>query len=203
MPGKPRIQLRRIAVFCGSSPGEDPIYATASRHLGQVLLAHDIGLVYGGGNVGLMGILADTLLAGGGEVLGVIPRSLVEKEVAHHGITRLEVVETMHERKRRMYDLADGVIALPGGMGTLDELFEALTWNQLSYLDEPCGLLNVGGYYDPLVEMLDRMVGHGFLRLDSRRLLHVDDDAERLLGTLADSPRPEVKWKVGGPRASR
>lgn len=187
--------LRRIAVFCGSNSGTDPIFATAARDLGRLLLDRGIGLVYGGGNVGLMGILADTLLAGGGEVLGVITHSLVEREVAHRGITELTVVRTMHERKQRMYDLADAVIAMPGGIGTLDELFEAYTWNQLGYLAEPCGLLNVQGYFDPLVTMLDTMVGRGFLKAETRRFLAVDDDPIRLLDRLAEARPPDGdKW---------
>lgn len=199
--GTRRPPFRRIAVFCGSSPGDDPVYAEATRDFGRTLVERRLGLVYGGGDVGLMGILADTVMEGGREVLGVIPRALVDKEVAHYGITRLEEVETMHERKQRMYDLADAVVALPGGIGTLDELFEALTWNQLGYLAEPCGLLNVNGYFDPLVELLDHMVGQGFLRIETRRLLVVDDDPDRLLDSLSEArvPRSE-KWIMGGPQ---
>ena len=194
--------LRRVAVFCGSNSGTDPIYAATARRLGQIFLDRGLGLVYGGGNVGLMGILADTLLEGDGEVLGVIPRTLVEWEVAHHGITELTVVETMHERKQMMYDLADAIIALPGGIGTFDELFEAFTWNQLGYLSEPCGLLNVHGYYDPLVEMLDSMVAKGFLKEGTRQFLAVDDDPIRLLDRLAEARKPDAdKWIRGGPAA--
>lgn len=194
-----RPPFRRIAVFCGSSPGDDPIYAEAARQFGQLLVERGFDLVYGGGNVGLMGILADTVMEGDREVMGVITLALVDREVAHRGITRLEEVETMHERKQRMYDLADAVVALPGGIGTLDELFEALTWNQLGYLAEPCGLLNVNGYFDPLVELLDHMVGQGFLSIEARRLLRVEDDAGRLLDTLSELrvPRSE-KWIRGG-----
>ncbi|MEM8931676.1 MAG: TIGR00730 family Rossman fold protein [Acidobacteriota bacterium] len=194
-----RPPFRRIAVFCGSSPGDDPIYAEAARQFGQLLVERGFDLVYGGGNVGLMGILADTVMEGDREVMGVITLALVDREVAHRGITRLEEVETMHERKQRMYDLADAAVALPGGIGTLDELFEALTWNQLGYLAEPCGLLNVNGYFDPLVELLDHMVGQGFLSIEARRLLRVEDDAGRLLDTLSELrvPRSE-KWIRGG-----
>ena len=194
--------FRRIAVFCGSNSGKSEAYAASTRRLGQLFLHRGIGLVYGGGNVGLMGILADTLLHGGGEVLGVIPKSLEEKEVAHHGITELTVVETMHERKRRMYDLADAVIAMPGGIGTLDELFESWTWNQLGYLNEPCGLLNIQGYFDPLVSMLDRMADEGFLRREQRDFLQVAAEPEELLELLASARRPEQeKWIKGGPTA--
>lgn len=192
--------FRRIAVFCGSNTGRSSVYAESARHLGRLFLERDIGLVYGGGNVGLMGILADTLLDGGGEVLGVIPKSLEEREVAHHGITELTVVQTMHERKQKMYDLADAVIAMPGGIGTLDELFESWTWNQLGYLNEPCGLLNITGYFQPLVDMLDRMVTEGFLRREQRDMLQVSDRPEELLDLLAKAQKPGVdKWIKGGP----
>lgn len=194
--------FQRIAVFCGSNTGTDPQYAEAARDLGKLLLDRNLGLVYGGGNVGLMGILADVVLDGGGEVLGVIPKSLEQREVAHHGITDLKVVDTMHQRKQIMYDLADAVISLPGGIGTLDELFESWTWNQLGYLNEPCGLLNVGGYFQPLVDMLDRMVDQGFLRAETRAALKVSDDAEALLRLLAEARRPDVdKWIKGPPQA--
>ena len=187
--------FRRVAVFCGSNPGRSPHYAEAARSLGRLLLDRGLGLVYGGGNVGLMGILADTVLDGGGEVLGVIPKSLEEREVAHHGITQLTVVDTMHERKQLMYDLADAVIAMPGGIGTLDELFESWTWNQLGYLNEPCGLLDIQGYFQPLVTMLDRMVTEGFLRQEQRDMLQVSDNAENLLDLLKAAQRPEIdKW---------
>ncbi len=192
--------FRRVAVFCGSNTGQSPVYAEAARNLGRLFLERDIGLVYGGGNVGLMGILADTLLDGGGEVLGVIPKSLEDREVAHHGITELTVVQTMHERKQRMYDLADAVIAMPGGIGTLDELFESWTWNQLGYLNEPCGLLNISGYFQPLIDMLDRMVTEGFLRREQRDMLQVSDQPEQLLDLLAKAQKPGVdKWIKGGP----
>ena len=192
--------FRRVAVFCGSNTGPSPVYAEAARNLGRLFLERDIGLVYGGGNVGLMGILADTLLDGGGEVLGVIPKSLEDREVAHHGITELTVVQTMHERKQRMYDLADAVIAMPGGIGTLDELFESWTWNQLGYLNEPCGLLNISGYFQPLIDMLDRMVTEGFLRREQRDMLQVSDQPEQLLDLLAKAQKPGVdKWIKGGP----
>ena len=199
----PAANLRRLAVFCGSNSGTQPIFAETARTLGRHMLERGIGLVYGGGNVGLMGILADTLLEGGGEVLGVIPRTLVEREVAHHGITELTVVETMHERKQLMYDQADAIVAMPGGIGTLDELFEAFTWNQLGYLSEPCGLLNVGGYYDPLVAMLGNMVDNGFLKADTRDFLLVDDDPIQRLTKLGQAKPPDGnKWLRGGPGAS-
>lgn len=178
-------QLRRIAVFCGSSPGAKPVYQEVAREVGALLAKRQLGLVFGGGKVGLMGATADAVLAGGGEVIGVIPRILEEREVAHRGLTELQVVETMHERKRRMYAMSDAMIALPGGIGTFEEIFEALTWNQLELHAKPCGLLNVDGYYDPLVEMLERSVDQGFVHRPRAQWLHVATDAEELFSLLA------------------
>ncbi len=175
--------MKRLAVFCGSRHGDDPAYADAARGLGALLLERRCGLVYGGGDVGLMGVVADTVMDGGGEVIGVIPGMLVDREVAHKGLTRLDVVDSMHERKARMYELADAVVALPGGIGTFEELFEALTWNQLGIHRRPCGLLNVAGYYDPLAEMVRRAGAHGFVP-NPDELLLVDDEARRLLERL-------------------
>ena len=191
--------VSRVVVFCGSSHGSQTLYTDTARRLGELLAEGGHGLVYGGGDVGLMGVVAAAVLDAGGEVIGVIPRVLVEREVAHHGLTELHVVETMHQRKRKMYDLADVAVALPGGIGTLDELFETLTWNQLGYLRQPCGLLDVGGYWRPLIEMLDRMVTQGFLRPEARRLLQVDEDPGRLLGRLLEALPAGEKWRVGGP----
>ncbi len=148
--------MKRVAVFCGSRHGTEEAYVQASRDLGKLMVRRGLGLVYGGGDVGLMGVIADTVMDRGGEVIGVIPESLRAREVAHEGLTELHVVDSMHERKRLMYSLADAMIALPGGIGTFDELFEALTWNQLGIHRKPCGLLNVEGYYDPLVAMIRR-----------------------------------------------
>src|SRR5262245_12742237 len=142
--------MRRVCVFCGSSAGNRPEYADAARHLGAALARRGLGLVYGGGHVGLMGVVADAVLRAGGEVIGVIPQALVERELAQAGLTRLEVVDTMHQRKARMADLADAFVALPGGFGTCDELFEILTWSQLGLHARPVGLLNVAGFFDPL-----------------------------------------------------
>ena len=189
----------RIAVFCGSNHGHDERFTAQAKHLGALLLERGYGLVYGAGDVGLMGVIADAVLEGDGEVIGVIPQALVDREVAHDGLTELHVVETMHERKRMMYDMADAVIAMPGGIGTLDELFETWTWNQLGYLNEPLGVLNVAGYYDPLIEMVDKMVQQGFLRSETRRLLHVSDDAADLLDRLMAARTGGSKWRVGGP----
>lgn len=184
-------ETRRIAVFCGSSPGEDPIYREAAVELGELLVKRGFGLVYGGGNVGLMGAVADTVMEGGGEVIGVIPRMLVEREVAHHGITDLRVVGSMHERKRLMYQLSDALLALPGGIGTFEELFEALTWNQLGLHHKRCGLLNVAGYYDALAEMLGKASDEGFIRAPHREYLTIETDPGRLLDRLAEAPSPK------------
>ncbi|HEX8952116.1 MAG TPA: TIGR00730 family Rossman fold protein, partial [Polyangia bacterium] len=148
----------RLCVFCGSSPGRSPDYAAAARRVGALLARRGIGLVYGGGNVGLMGIVADAVLADGGEVVGVIPRALVDRELAHGRLSELVVVDTMHERKQRMHDLSDGFIALPGGFGTLDELFEALTWAQLGMHQKPCGLLDVNDFFAPLRAFIERQL---------------------------------------------
>jgi uncharacterized protein (TIGR00730 family) len=185
----------RICVFCGSSPGRTPAYASAARNLGALLARRGIGLVYGGGNVGLMGIVADAVLADGGEVLGVIPRALVDRELAHARLTELVVVDTMHERKQRMHDLADGFIALPGGFGTLDELFEALTWAQLGMHAKPCGLLDVDGFWRPLRALVERQVAEDFVRAHHSAMLLHADSAEALLAAFEVYRAPAVtKW---------
>jgi uncharacterized protein (TIGR00730 family) len=193
--------VRRVCVFCGSSPGNDPIYLDVARTFGALLAARGLGLVYGGGDIGLMGVLADAALAAGGEVIGVIPRALVNREVAHHGLSDLRVVSSMHERKALMADLADAFVALPGGLGTLEELCEVLTWAQLGIHAKPCGLLDVRCYYGPLLAFLDRVVEEGFMHRENRDLLLVDDDAERLLDALASyhPPRTE-RWLDDGQR---
>jgi len=152
--------------------------------MGAALIDHGLGLVYGGGDVGLMGVTANRVLAGDGEVLGVIPKRLVDMEVAHHGVTELFVVETMHERKAKMTELCDAFVTMPGGIGTMDELFESLTWAQLGYHDKPNGLLNIGGYYNRLLELMDHYVEEGFLSQQTRSLLVVDDDPARLIERL-------------------
>lgn len=188
---------RRLAVFCGSNPGIDRCFADGAVALGEELLRRQIGLVYGGGNVGLMGIIADTVMAGGGEVLGVIPKALRDREVAHEGITRLEVVDNMHVRKQRMYALADGLIALPGGIGTFEELLESLTWIQLGLHAKPCGVLNIDGYYDPLIGQLDVAAAQGFLHAAHRSLLIADRDPASLLDRFADYQVPKVEKWIG------
>lgn len=187
--------MKRVCVFCGSSPGSRPVYGETAARLGRLLAGRGLGLVYGGGSVGLMGIAADAALAAGGEVIGVIPHALVVREVGHTGLSDLRVVDTMHERKALMAELSDGFLALPGGIGTLEEWFEVWTWGQLGLHGKPFGLLNVAGYYDPLLAMLDQMVGERFLRDTHRAMVLVDDDPERLLDRLAAYTPPRVeKW---------
>lgn len=171
----------RVCVFCGSSPGNRPEYLETATALGHALGERGVGLVYGGSSVGTMGALASATLAAGGEVVGVIPRTLVEREVAHHHLTELHVVESMHDRKAMMTQLCDAFVALPGGHGTLDELFEALTWSQLGIHDKPITLLNVAGYWDPLLAMMERAEGEGFLRPADRARLRVVSDLPALL----------------------
>ncbi|MEO8008688.1 MAG: TIGR00730 family Rossman fold protein [Betaproteobacteria bacterium] len=187
--------MKRVCVFCGSNPGARPQYRIAAQALAAALARCGLGLVYGGGNVGLMGMIADSMLQAGGEVIGVIPQSLVAKEVAHHGVTELRVVDTMHQRKALMNELSDAFIALPGGFGTLDEFFEILTWSQLGIHNKPSGLLNVCGYYDSLLAMLDHAVNERFLRPAHRALVLADSDADSLLQRLATfSPVQAGKW---------
>jgi len=187
--------LRRVCVFCGSSPGARPEYRAAAEALGRMLAARGLGLVYGGGNVGLMGVLADAALAAGGEVIGVIPRALVDLEVAHTGLRDLRIVDSMHERKAAMAELAGAFVALPGGIGTLEELFEVWTWAQLGLHAKPCALLDVAGYYAPLVAFLEHAVAARFLRPVHRAMLTVTADPQALLDHLAAySPPVVAKW---------
>jgi uncharacterized protein (TIGR00730 family) len=187
--------MRSVCVYCGSNAGNKPVYAERAIALGNRLAKERLALVYGGGNVGLMGIVADAVLEAGGEVIGVIPEQLVEWEVAHEGLTRLEVVANMHERKARMFDLSDGFVALPGGFGTLDEMFEMLTWRQLGIGDKPCAFLDVDGFYTPLIAMLDRMVEERFLHADQRRDLWHGEDIEAMLGWMREyRPADATKW---------
>ncbi len=189
------MRFRRLCVFCGSSSGNRPEYRLVTQRLGGLLVGEDIELVYGGGNIGLMGVLADTMLAAGGRATGVIPESLMAREVGHSGLTSLRVVRSMHERKATMSDLADGFIALPGGFGTLEEFAEVLTWSQLDIQSKPCGLLNVMSYYSPLLALFDHAVREGFLSAANRRLVLDDDDPARLLEKMAAfQPEPGVKW---------
>jgi uncharacterized protein (TIGR00730 family) len=187
--------VKRICVFAGSSAGNVDVYRTAAIALAEALSARGIELVYGGGCVGLMGVLADAMLARGGRVIGVIPQALVAREVGHHGVSELRIVESMHERKATMAELSDGFIALPGGFGTLEEMFEVLTWGQLGLHERPCGLLNVAGYFDGLLGFLDHARGQGFVNSSHRAMLLVDADPGRLLARFAGYRAPAVdKW---------
>ncbi len=187
--------LDRLCVFCGSSPGHNPAYVAAAAQLGKLLAELGIGVVYGGASIGLMGALADAAQAAGGEVIGVIPRALVEWEVAHTGLADLRVVGSMHERKALMAELSDGFIALPGGIGTLEELFEVWTWAQLGSHGKPCALLNVLGFYDRLLAFLDSVVGEGFLRPPHRTMLLVGETCEGLLEKMESYRAPaKTKW---------
>lgn len=192
--------MKSICVFCGSNAGNQPIYRSEAEKLGRLLAARGIELVYGGGNIGLMGAVADACLEAGGTVIGVIPQALMGKEVAgrpvdHRTLTRLEVVDSMHTRKARMAELAEGFIALPGGFGTFEEFCEILTWGQLGFHAKPMGLLNVNGFYDPLLAMFDRAVADGFLRLQNRAMALADSDIEGLLAAMAAyRAEPVSKW---------
>ncbi|MCA3018646.1 MAG: TIGR00730 family Rossman fold protein [Rhodocyclaceae bacterium] len=187
--------LNSLCLFCGASPGADPAYRDAAASFGTTLAHRNIRLIYGGGSVGLMGVAADACLAAGGEVVGVIPRMLMEKEVGHAGVTQMHVVETMHDRKALMTELSDGFIALPGGFGTLDELFESLTWQQLAYHTKPIGLLNVNGFFDALIAFLDHARDERFLRDLHRESLQVDTDLSVLIDKLRRAEAPDTgKW---------
>jgi uncharacterized protein (TIGR00730 family) len=174
----------KLCVFCGSSTGVSPVYRAAAKELGELLAQHKITLVYGGGNVGLMGVLADAVMNNGGEVIGIIPDFLLKREVGHRGITHLEVVQSMHERKKRMADLADGFIAAPGGWGTLEEVAEVLTWRQLGLISNPIGILNVNGFFDPLVSQLELMVKEGFLKASNFQLLEIAEHPADLVSRM-------------------
>jgi uncharacterized protein (TIGR00730 family) len=176
--------VRRLCVFCGSSPGARPAYGEAAEELGRVLVAEGIGLVYGGGKVGLMGRLADSVLAEGGEAIGVLPEALVAKEIGHPGLEDLRVVGSMHERKALMADLSDGFVALPGGLGTVEELFEVYTWAQLGLHRKPCALLDVDGYYEGVASFLSHAVEERFLREDHRTMLIVEREPSTLVERL-------------------
>lgn len=178
-------KFQRICVYCGAHAGDRVEYRAAAEKLGEEMARRQIGLVYGGGNIGLMGAIADAVLAHGGEVVGVIPRSLMAKELGHQGVTRLEVVETMHQRKQRMADLADAFLAMPGGIGTLEETFETFTWLQLGFHDKPLGLLNVASFYDGLLVFLRDVAARGFLREEHLGCLLSEAEPARLLDRLA------------------
>ncbi|HEX7029537.1 MAG TPA: TIGR00730 family Rossman fold protein [Gammaproteobacteria bacterium] len=177
--------IKNLCVFCGSSRGEDARYAQAARELGSLMAERGLGLVYGGGRIGLMGEIASAVLEAGGEAVGVIPEALLRREVGHGALTRLEVVDSMHTRKARMADLADGFIAMPGGFGTFEEWFEIITWAQLGIHDKPCVLLNVAGYFDPLLELVERAVNEKFIRAKHRGLFAVAETPAKVLDCIA------------------
>jgi uncharacterized protein (TIGR00730 family) len=187
--------MKRLCVFCGSSPGADPAFASAARQLGALLAERRIGLVYGGASVGLMAEIANSTMAAAGEVIGVIPHSLVDREVAHRGLRDLRVVDSMHQRKAVMADLSDGFIAMPGGLGTLEEFFEVLTWAQLGMHTKPCGLLNIAGFYDKLLAFLDHAVEQRFIKPVHRATVMVADRPDDLLAKLEAYRAPASgKW---------
>lgn len=189
--------LNNICVYCGSQPGRDPAFASAARALGHEMVARRLGLVYGGAQVGLMGEIADTVLAAGGTVVGVMPRGLVEREVAHEELTELLVTDSMHERKTTMASRADAFVAMPGGIGTLEELFEIWTWQQLGMHAKPCGLLNVDGYFDALIAFLDHAVSQGFVRPGRRLTLLVSESPSELLDALERFQAPPSQQWIG------
>ncbi len=186
--------MKSIGIFCGSSAGVNPCYIQTAQQVGKALAQADITLVYGGGKVGLMGAVADACLANGGHVIGVMPRALVEREIAHTGVTELFVVENMHERKTKMAQLSDGFIALPGGAGTLEEIFEQWTWAQLGIHEKPCAFLNVNGYYEPLHQMVQNMVGEGFMHARYADMLPFAENIEHILLGFTRYTPPERKW---------
>ena len=189
--------FQRICVFCGSNLGIQPVYRTATEQLASLLVQREIELVYGGGNIGLMGVLADVVLAGGGKVIGVIPESLMAREVGHRGLTELRVVGSMHDRKALMADLSDAFIALPGGFGTFEEFCEVVTWSQLGIHEKPCGLLNVAGYYNPMLQLFDNAVGEGFLHPANRRLVLDADEPEALLKEMSHFSPTRAQKRIG------
>lgn len=187
--------IKRLCVYCGSSPGKKSEYGEAARQLGSIMVSKNIDLVYGGASVGVMGEIADSVIKGGGEVIGVIPQTLLEKEVAHTGISDLRVVDSMHERKALMAELSDGFIALPGGLGTIEEFFEVMTWAQLGMHQKPCGLLNVCQYYQKLIDFLNHAVTERFLKEVHRSLVLVEESPDALLQKFEAYETPEVaKW---------
>ncbi len=191
------MKINKLCVYCGSSPGKNPAYSQAAIQLAQIMCEHGISLVYGGAAVGVMGVVADAVLEAGGEAIGVIPKSLAVKEVAHENLSELHVVASMHERKAMMAELADGFIALPGGWGTLGEIFEILTWAQLGFHDKPCGLLNIEGYYDGLIGFLENSFEQEFVNQLCRPMLMTAEEPTALLDQFASYRAPKVRKWVG------
>ncbi|MFR9166152.1 MAG: TIGR00730 family Rossman fold protein [Dysgonomonas sp.] len=189
--------MKNICVFCGSNSGNDQIYMTAAYNLGKKLAENNINLIYGGAKVGLMGAVANGTLDNGGKVMGVLPNFLKEKELAHEGLSEIIIVETMHQRKSKMYELSDGIIVLPGGFGTMDEMFEFLTWGQLSLHKKPTGLLNIDGYYDNLLAFIDTSIDKGFVKEEYRNMIIVDDSIDTLIEGMKNYvPSNNEKWFV-------
>ncbi|HAX93611.1 MAG TPA: TIGR00730 family Rossman fold protein [Bacteroidales bacterium] len=189
--------IKRISVFCGSSRGNDDIFEKQAFRLGEILASRKIGLVYGGTKIGLMNAVANGALSRGGEVTGVLPRFISDKGIAHDNLTELVLVDTMHERKTRMHELSDGIIALPGGFGTMEEFFEILTWGQLGLHRKPAGLLNIKGFYDPLMALASAMNANGFIRESSRRMLLISDNIDTLLNLMEEYTAPSFdKWNI-------
>ena len=189
--------INSICIYCGSSPGRLDAYASAAFSLAEALVSRNIRLVYGGASIGIMGMVADQVLKLGGQAVGVIPKALAHKEVAHHHLTELHVTQSMHERKMLMAELSDGFIALPGGIGTLEELFEIWTWAQLGFHQKPCGLLNVEGYYDSLIKFLDHVLAEQFVKVHHHAMLIVETNPDALLDSYVNYQRPAVKHWVG------
>ena len=189
--------MKKVCVYCGSSPGKQPIFREAARSLGHELADRGLGLVYGGASLGVMGAVADAVLERGGEAIGVIPHALATKEVSHSGLNDLFVVESMHERKAKMAELSDGFIALPGGWGTIEEIFEMLTWAQLGFHEKPCGLLNVAAYFDPLFTFLENAIDQQFVKEEFRPMMMMDDRSESLLDRFEAYRAPRVKKWIG------
>jgi uncharacterized protein (TIGR00730 family) len=189
------IDFKHLCVFCGSNPGTDPAYMEAAAKTGAYLAGSGIGLVFGGGRVGMMGRVADTVMENGGEVIGIIPKDLADKEVAHKNLTELHIVGSMHERKRMMAKTSDGFIAMPGGFGTFEEICEMITWSQLGFQSKPCGILNVNGYYDDLVALFSNAVDKGFVRPGHIEIVIVRNEIEELVAAMKEFERPDIeKW---------
>jgi uncharacterized protein (TIGR00730 family) len=193
----------RICVFCGSSPGHNEVYAHAAREMGTTLARENIDLIYGGGRVGLMGAVADAALIAGGSVIGVIPQALADREIQHLGLTELHIVESMHQRKTKMADLADGFVTLPGGAGTLEEIFEQWAWAQLGIHQKPCAFLNTNGYFNPLREMIRRMCGEGFVRHEHVSMLAFETDPAAIIQLFREYSAPLAKWQTPAPKIIR
>ncbi|KAA8733841.1 TIGR00730 family Rossman fold protein [Acinetobacter qingfengensis] len=186
--------MKAIAIFCGSATGTDPIFLQSAQHVGEILAKNNLSLVYGGGKVGLMGAVADSVLAHGGRAIGVMPRALVDREIAHTGLSELYVVENMHQRKMQMSELADGFIALPGGAGTLEEIYEQWTWAQLGIHEKPCAFLNINAYYQPLLDMVQLMVDKGFTQPRYAEMLIQSDNIADILTAFKHYRAPQAKW---------